>query len=74
MTILKGSNFCLCSTELSTGATINKWRDREKDVVAGTRFLILPKENGDGGNSKLILSGEQALLGTFVAPNEPLSN
>lgn len=43
-------------------------------MVAGTRFLILPKENGDGGNSKLILSGEQALLGTFVAPNEPLSN
>lgn len=43
-------------------------------MVAGTRFLILPKENGDGGNSKLILSGEQALLETFVAPNEPLSN
>lgn len=44
------------------------------DMEAGIRFQILPKENGVGGNCKLILSGGEALLGTFVAPNEPLRN
>lgn len=44
------------------------------DMEAGIRFLNLPKENGVGGNSKLILSGEEALLEMFVAPKEPLSN
>ena len=39
-----------------------------------TRFLIFPKGNGVGGNSKLILNGDQAPLGMFVSPNEPPIN
>lgn len=74
MTILKGSNLNLCSTELSTVASICKRRNKEKGVEAGTKFQALSKENGVGGNSKSLLSSEQPLLGTFVTPNEPPSN
>lgn len=74
MAILKGSNLISAPQSWAQEPAISKRRDEEKVVEAGTEFLALSKENGAGGNSKSVLSSEQAPLGTFVAPDEPPSN